>query len=185
MSTPAPSILAGQTHVVPIHEVIPYPGNPRRSDQELINRSLKEHGQYRSILVQRSTGYIVGGNHVHIGMRELGADRIAAEYLDVDDERARRIVLVDNRTSDKAGYDNRLLLEALEELPDLDGTGFDPGDLDEIREELDEEQLPTSGDAAPDDLHQTYGVYVYAHDEAHQAKVLEALSSRGYRVRAI
>lgn len=184
MST-APTITAGDTHIVPIDSVIPYPGNPRRSDQETINRSLKQHGQYRSILVQTSTSHVIAGNHVRTGMRELGADRIAAEYVDVDDEKARRILLVDNRTSDKAGYDNRLLLEQLRDLPDLDGTGFDPDDLDEIRTQLDDE-LPTMGDAdTTDDTQQTYGVYVYAHDEPHQAQILEALSSRGYRVRAI
>lgn len=182
--TSAPTITAGDKHIVPIGDLRPYPGNPRRSDQKLINQSLQEHGQYRSVLVQSSTSYIIGGNHVFHGMRELGATHVSAEFVDVSDERAHRIVLMDNRASDKAGYDNRLLLEMLEELPDLDGTGFEIGDLEEIRGELDEE-LPTSGDAQPDDLHQTHGVYVYATDEAHQAKILEALSSRGYRVRAI
>src|SRR5690606_40546059 len=53
-------------------------------------------------------------------------------------ERALRMNLIDNRTTDKATYDTRALLEFTADLDTLDGTGYDPGDLDDIRASLEE-----------------------------------------------
>ncbi|WP_369354625.1 hypothetical protein [Streptomyces sp. cg2] len=60
-------------------------------------------------------------------------------WLDVDDDTAAKIVIVDNRTSDLAGYDTILLADILQDLPDLQGTGYDQEQLDQL---LDETELP-------------------------------------------
>ncbi|MFJ5901487.1 hypothetical protein ACIQFZ_40395 [Streptomyces sp. NPDC093064] len=67
--------------------------------------------------------------------------------MDVSDEDTTRIVVVDNRTSDLAGYDSELLADILEELPDLDGTGYDQGALDKL---LDSRALPDTIDLPSD-----------------------------------
>lgn len=130
---------------VPLDDLTPYPGNPRIGNRGLIAASLTEHGQYRPLVVQASTGHILAGNNTYHAARDLGWDQIAVHRIDVDDERARRIVAVDNRANDLATYDDRLLAEFLSDLPDLDGTGYDPGDLEAIVASL---QTPDLDDLA-------------------------------------
>src|SRR5215210_3441174 len=87
-----------QTLAVPLADLRPYDANPRRGDVEAIKASLQAHGQYRPIVVNRPTMQVLAGNHTLEAARELGWVTIAATFVDVDDEQAKRIVLVDNRT---------------------------------------------------------------------------------------
>jgi ParB-like chromosome segregation protein Spo0J len=113
----------------------------------MICESLERNGQYRPIVVNRRTMGVLAGNHTLRAAIELGWEEIAATFVDVDDEQARRIVLVDNRTNDLAGYDTALLAELLEELPDPEGSGYDLAALDALLEEVgrpaaDEDEVP-------------------------------------------
>lgn len=117
---------------VPINDLKPHPRNPRRGNVDVIADSLTYHGQYRPIVAQRATGYILAGNHTFEAARRLGWDTIAVTWLDVDDQTGERIMLADNRTSDLASYNNDALADLLHSLPDLDGTGFTRLDLDEL-----------------------------------------------------
>ena len=115
---------------VPLDGLTPYGKNPRQGNVEAIKESLQHHGQYKPIVVRTGTNEILAGNHTAKAARELGWTDIAATFVDVTDDQAARIVLVDNRTNDLAGYDDALLQQLLESLPDLDGTGFQPADLE-------------------------------------------------------
>lgn len=59
--------------------------------------------------------------------------------LDVDDDEAERILLADNATSDRAGWDRPALAEQLASIQErrgtLEGTGFGRADLDALRRE--------------------------------------------------
>ncbi len=146
---------------VPITSLRPHPRNPRRGNLEAVKESLLHHGQYRPIVANQRTGEVLAGNHVLRAAGELGWEEIAATFVDLSDEEATRLVLVDNRTSDLAGYDDDLLVELLEGLPDLSGTGFDQGALDDLLEEvapppLEEQELPPAPEdpeARPGDLY--------------------------------
>ncbi|MFF3493704.1 ParB/RepB/Spo0J family partition protein [Streptomyces sp. NPDC002795] len=129
---------------VPVDDLNPYHRNPRTGDVAAIAESLRVNGQYKAIVVNRGThtgrpNEILAGNHTFTAAKELGWDGIAATWVDVDDEAAARIVIVDNRTSDLAGYDSALLADILADLPHLDGTGYDQDALDEL---LDDDSLP-------------------------------------------
>lgn len=129
---------------VPIDELAQYHRNPRTGDLDSITESLSTNGQYRPIVVNRGThtgrtNEILAGNHTFKAAKQLGWDTIAVTWLDVDDDAAAKIVIVDNRTSDLAGYDTVLLADILTELPDLQGTGYDQEQLDQL---LDETALP-------------------------------------------
>ena len=113
------------TLAVPIDDVHPYEHNPRRGDLEALTASLKVNGQYRPIVANRRTGDVLAGNHTWQAAKALGWDAIAVSWVDVDDEEAARIVLVDNRTNDLATYDDTALADLLSTLPNLDGTGYD------------------------------------------------------------
>ena len=121
---------------VPMASLVAHPRNPRRGDLEAMKDSLRHHGQYRPIVVNRSTGEVLAGNHVFRAAQELGWEEIDVAYVDVSNDEATRIVLVDNRTSDLATYDEELLVELLSGLGDLSGTGFDEDDLDELLDEV-------------------------------------------------
>lgn len=125
-----------KTVYVPLDNLTPHPNNVRVGDVAMIAESIKAHGQYRPIVVQKSTGFILAGNHTWKAMREVGEPKIAVTYVDVDDEEALRILLVDNRANDLASYDDTALLELLESLAStelsLAGTGYQESDLEEL-----------------------------------------------------
>lgn len=122
-----------QTEIVEITNLKPYPRNPRRGDVEEIAKSLNVNGQYKPIVVNRRDKTILAGNHTWRAARSLGWTHIAVTYVDVDDYGAQKIVLADNRTSDMSSYDDSKLLDLLESLPTLEGTGFKQVDLDQLQ----------------------------------------------------
>src|SRR5215210_3911937 len=88
------------THLaVPLDSLRPHPRNPRRGDLEAVKESLRHHGQYRPIVANRPTGEVLAGNHVFRAAKELGFEEIATTFVDLAEEEAIRLVLVDNRTS--------------------------------------------------------------------------------------
>lgn len=128
-----PDNIRVETETVEITSLKPYPKNPRRGDVDEIAQSLKVNGQYKPIVVNRRDQTILAGNHTWRAARSLGWTHIAVSYVDVDDYGAQKIVLADNRTSDMSSYDDTKLLELLESLPTLDGTGFKPVDLEQLQ----------------------------------------------------
>jgi DNA N-6-adenine-methyltransferase (Dam) len=75
---------------------------------------------------------VLAGNHTLRAARALGWGEIAVTFVDVDEEQAARIVLVDNRTNDLAGYDDTELAALLEGLPTLDGTAWGEDELERL-----------------------------------------------------
>ena len=114
-----------------------YPGNARRGDVNAVAESLQYHGQFKPIVVQKSTGYVLAGNHTLRAAKEvLGWKTIGAVYVDVDDEQAKKILLADNRTSDLGDYDYDALYQILSDVPDPIGTGYTQEIMDQINETI-------------------------------------------------
>ena len=124
-------------HLVRVDDLSPHPDNPRRGNVTAIGESMDDNGFYGALVAQKSTGHILAGNHRWMAAKEAGLDVLPVIWVDVDDERAKRILLADNRTNDLATYDESGLLELLEGLaltPDeLAGTAFDDDALDDMR----------------------------------------------------
>ena len=120
-----------------------YPHNPRRGNIKLIAESLKEYGQYKPITVNKNTNEILVGNHTYAAAITLGWTEIEVNYIDVDPETAAKIVLVDNRASDRSGYNNEALLELLETLNDLEHTGYGEDEFDNVLARIEEEKTPS------------------------------------------
>lgn len=124
----------------PIDNLVEHPDNPRRGDEAAIEASMEAHGFYGAVLVQASTRRIIAGNHRTRVARRRGDATIPVLLIDVDDDRARRILLVDNRSNDVATYDDRELARLLADLDgDLAGTGFDDLDLEALLHSLEAE----------------------------------------------
>ncbi len=124
-----------ETVQVDIDAVHPHPKNPRRGDLEVIKESLLEHGQYRAIVVDSQTNDILAGNHTWRSAKELGWEKILAHFVTVTPEGAEQLLLVDNRASDVASYDEEARAKLLENLMvagKLKGSGYDPESVDDI-----------------------------------------------------
>jgi ParB-like chromosome segregation protein Spo0J len=126
------NIKVGQVDSVAISSLEAYPTNPRRGDIDAIAQSLKAHGQYRPVVVQYGTNYILAGNHTYKAAKKLGWKKIKITYIEVDETTARKIVLADNRLTDLAGYNEPLLKSLLQALPELEGTGFSASEVETL-----------------------------------------------------
>ena len=123
--------------LVNIAELRFYPGNARRGDIDLIAESLGKLGQYKPIVVNKD-GTILAGNHTVMAAQRLGWETIDVHRVDVDDDTAKRIVIVDNKANDQSTYDVEDLVNLLTELPTLEATGFTRYEVDQLLESLDD-----------------------------------------------
>jgi len=116
-----------------------YPNNARRGDVSVLVESLKINGQYRPIVVQKSTKFVLAGNHLLRAAKILGWDQVDAVVVDVDDQKALKIVLADNRTADLGDYNTDLLATLLADLEDFEGTGYSLADIEELEAVINKE----------------------------------------------
>ena len=112
--------------------LVPWEPNPREGDVGFITESLTVNGQYTPLIVQKSTNRIIIGNHTFKAAQWLGWTEISIAYIEVDDEQAAKIMLMDNRASDVSDYDGEILKKTLLTLDSWEGTGFSDEDVDEI-----------------------------------------------------
>ena len=123
---------------VELGSLVAFEGNARRGDVAAIAESLRANGQYRPIVVNAGShtgrvNEVLVGNHTVDAAKSLGWATIAAVFADVTDDQAVRIVLADNRTSDLASYDDATLAWLIDEVGELDGTGFSRADAEALR----------------------------------------------------
>lgn len=122
---------------LPIDDVMEHPGNVRvhgKRNLSVIKNSLQQWGQYKPILVQKSTMCILAGNGTHQAAVSLGWKEIDCNIIDVDDEQAKAILIMDNRSSELSENDEKNLLDMLQGLESdmLDLTGYDNEELDKM-----------------------------------------------------
>lgn len=136
-------------------ELALYHRNPNLGNISTIANSLRAHGQYKPIVVNRGTytgrpNEVLAGNHTLKAMRDLLETEpddprwrsVDGYVIDVDDDQAARIVLVDNKSAeDGYGYDSKVLADLLAGLPDLEGTAFTTDEYSDLLASL-EEALP-------------------------------------------
>jgi hypothetical protein len=117
-----------------LRELKTHPENPRRGDLKTIKDSILHNGWHGVLVVQKSTGHILVGNHRFLSAGELSAELGRAEFeskvglpwdedlgpmfpshvRDVDDRTALKILLADNRAGDMALYDEEQLAKVLD-----------------------------------------------------------------------
>lgn len=146
-------IINNTSELALLDAVRPHPKNPRQGDTGAIHESIQANGFYGAIIAQKSTGFILAGNHRWQAARQAGATEIPVTWVDVDDDHALRILLADNRTNDLASYDDNALAELLREIHEahgnLIGTGYDGDDLDQLLTDLNDQQLTTQEPSTP------------------------------------
>jgi DNA modification methylase len=127
------------------------PQNPRRHGRKQVRqiaKSIASFGFNVPVLVDAEQSVIAGHGRV-LAAKELGwaeVPVIAIDHLDAAQRRAFQIA--DNRLTENAAWDDRLLAEQLKELSilnlsfDLEATGFDIGEIDLRIESLDKKPQP-------------------------------------------
>lgn len=124
----------------PIGVVQAHPSNPRNGDIDAIAKSIKVNGFVAPIIVQRSTGHIIAGNHRYYALLQLNSEIVPVVWVDMDDLSAKNYMLDDNRTSDLGNYDNANLVAVLEELAEagrLEDSAYTPYDLEVLKHLVD------------------------------------------------
>jgi len=133
-------VLSDSVELAPTANLTPHPRNPRQGDVGAIHESIQENGFYGALVVQRSTGHVLVGNHRLRAAVQAGAESVPAMFVDVDDATALRILLADNRTNDLASYDEAELAALLQgimaDAGTLAGTGYDGDALDELLKDI-------------------------------------------------
>lgn len=97
---------------VSINSIFPYHDNCKIHTEEnlkLLKRSLLMFGQYKPLLVQKSTNEILVGNGTFEALKSIGKTVVDVVFLDVDDERARLINIADNKISNLSSWNERLI----------------------------------------------------------------------------
>jgi flagellar motor protein MotB len=112
---------------VPVGILQTYNRNPRKGDVEKVAESLKEHGQIKSIGVNRGSktgrkNEVLFGNHTFMAAKKLGWDKIWVKWYDVSETKAKQIMVADNGATDGATYDDQILAEILSEIKEETGT---------------------------------------------------------------
>ena len=132
-------IVNADHEMVGVDDLTTHPGNPRRGDLAAVKASIEVNGFYGTIVAQRSSGYVLAGNHRLMAARELGMEQVPVVWVDCDDTRARAILAADNRTSELGGFDSEALAQLLEGLRIEDaliGTGYDEGSISALLSSL-------------------------------------------------
>ena len=115
--------------LVAVDRISTHPDNARKGSLETIRESIRNNGFYGACVVQRATGHILVGNHRYLAAVEEGFEEVPVVWVDKTDAEARRLLLVDNRSTDLSAYDDDLLailLGAVEkDDAGLVGTGYD------------------------------------------------------------
>jgi ParB-like chromosome segregation protein Spo0J len=109
-----------------------HPRNARDGDIGAIITSIQQNGWFGTVVAQKSTRYILAGNHRFQAARQIGMTHVPVFWVDCDDERALAILIADNRTSDIGRWDEQGLIDILSDLNQSDmllGTGYDTEDL--------------------------------------------------------
>lgn len=140
---------------VDVDRLVPHPRNPRRGNVGKIEKLIRDNGFAGAVLAQRSTGFVLAGNHTREAAIRAGLKQVPVLWYDVDDDEALRMLLGDNAGSDDAYYEDPDLASILSELEasdrGLEGTGFTTAGLEALLDRLGAEVAPgaTDPDSAP------------------------------------
>lgn len=130
-----------------VQDLIPYVNNSRTHSEEQVNQicaSINEFGFTNPLLIDEKDSIIAGHGRL-IASKKLGMEEVPCIVLKgLTEAQKKAYIIADNKMALNAGWDEELLkieLENLKELDfDLELTGFNIDELDELFKEDEEEQ---------------------------------------------
>ncbi len=142
MKTSSPNTGVFEVRLLPIEQLVPAGYNPRKvlkkSDQayKKLEKSLREFGLVEPLIWNARTSHVVGGHARLAILRAMGVAEVPVSVVHLSDAREKALNVVLNNQEAQSRYDpTRLadLLDELEDLPELEMTGFDPDNLPPLR----------------------------------------------------
>lgn len=140
-----------EIRTLPIDQLKPAPYNPRRELKpgspayRKLERSLREFGLVEPLVWNELTGHVVGGHARLRILREIGVTEVPVSVVRLTPEREKALNVVLNNREAQARFDpNKLadLLGELQDLPELEMSGFGKADLAALQFEPIEELQP-------------------------------------------
>jgi len=139
-----------------VDKLIPYAKNARtHSDEQVaqIAGSIKEFGFNNPVLVDKDNSVIAGHGRL-MAARKLGMDKVPVVELNhLTESQRKAYVLADNRIALNSGWDTSMLSLELQDLKDdidLSLLGFDPDELNQLLNPVEETEGLTDEDAVPE-----------------------------------
>lgn len=136
-----------QIKEVPIGDVKPYENNPRDNDGavETTAKSIKEFGWQQPIVVDKDMVVIAGHTRLKAA-KKLGFSKVPVVVADgLTEAQVKAYRLADNKVSETSIWDNKKLLQELDELDKLSEdvfTGFETSEyFEDILDESDNEPI--------------------------------------------
>ena len=154
-------------------ELQPYENNPRKNDTAVpyVAESIKRYGFKVPIVIDKD-GVIVAGHTRYLASIELGLETVPCIVADdLTDEEIKEFRLVDNKTSEFAGWDFDMLSA---ELEDLDFDGYDFGfDIDTIEDD--------NNEIKEVEYHENISVVVECDNDEEAEDIFQRLTDEGYK----
>ena len=117
----------------PLQEIHPYEKNPRQNDDavQFVKNSIEKFGFKNPIIID-GDGAIVAGHTRYKAAQELGLTEVPTITADdLTPEQVKAFRIADNKTAERATWDNDILKEELGDLlDDFDMTDFGFGDFE-------------------------------------------------------
>lgn len=140
-----------------VGELVPYINNARtHSDEQVaqICASIREYGWTNPVLIDEN-GMIIAGHGRVMAAQRMKMEQVPCIVLSgLTEAQKKAYVIADNKMALNAGWDDeklKLELENLKELDfDLELTGFDSDELDQLLSLDDIEELPEDIDEVPE-----------------------------------
>lgn len=157
-------------------------------NKELINKSLKECGAGRSIVIDNEEN-IIAGNGIFEQATKLGikpkiiesdgSELIVVKRTDLatNDEKRKQLAIMDNSTSDSSEFDFELLQEDFD-IEDLTSYGLSLKDFSDVDINKDDTLKNL-------ELHETFEVICTCSDEKEQEALFLRLSEEGIKCRIL
>lgn len=158
-----------------LSELQPYENNPRKNDNAVpyVAESIKRYGFKVPIVIDKD-GVIVAGHTRYLASIELGLKTVPCIVADdLNEEQIKEFRLVDNKTSEFAGWDFDMLETELQELDfDAEVFGFEINIEDEGPADIKEVEY-----------HENISVVIECDNDEEAEDVFMKLTEEGYKCR--
>lgn len=140
-----------QVKKVKIKDLKPHPKNPRVHPKSALNKlikSIEKFGFTNPVLVSRD-GFILAGHARCKAAEKAGIEEVPAIFLELEGSDADAYLIADNRIQEETDWDVALLKDLIDDLKEsnfnIEFTGFEPPELEELFSELHDKEVKEDG----------------------------------------